>query len=81
MRRAERAEAAAHGYQSVKTSIERHSDQLSKILNAYGIEVDLTGMEDEFGAIQDARTAGDMLDVMEKSPETHAGLRLVVGAS
>jgi len=76
-----RAEAAAHGYQSVKTSIERHSDQLSKILNAYGIEVDLTGMEDEFGAIQDARTAGDMLDVMEKSPETHAGLRLVVGAS
>jgi predicted acylesterase/phospholipase RssA len=75
-----RAEAAAHGYQSVKTSIERHSDQLSQILGAYGIDMDLAGMEDEFGAIQDAPSASDMLDVMEK-PTSNPGLRLVVGAS
>ena len=76
-----RAESAAHGYQSVKTSIERHSGQLQKILGAYGIEVELEGMEDEFGAIQDARSASAMMDVMEQPPEREKGLRLVVGGS
>ncbi len=76
-----RAESAAHGYQSVKTSIERHSGQLTKILAAYGIELELEGMEDEFGAIQDARSASAMMDVMEKPREHEKGLRLVVGAS
>lgn len=74
-----RAEAAAHGYQSVKTSIERHHPALKNLLGAYGIEVDLTGMEGEYEAIQDARTASEKLDLMEASRPERTGLRLVAG--
>ncbi|MEE2779499.1 MAG: patatin-like phospholipase family protein [Myxococcota bacterium] len=74
-----RAEAAAHGYQSVKSSIERHYEPLKQILNAYDIDVDLKGMEGEFEAIRDARTPGEKLDVMEKSRPEANELRLVVG--
>ena len=72
-----RAEAAAHGYQSVKTSLEKHYEPLKEILGAYGIEVDLAGMEGEFKAITEAHGASAKLDVMEESRSPRSGLRLV----
>ena len=82
-----RAEAAAHGYQSVKSSLEKHYVQLKEVLAAYGIEVDLAGMEGEFQAIVEASGASAKLDVMEDSASpvsgpgasAAAGLRLVAG--
>ena len=40
-----RAEAAAHGYQSVMTSLEKNFEPLAEIFAAYGIQVDLEAME------------------------------------
>lgn len=61
-----RAQAAEHGYQSVKNSLEKHYETLRRILGAYGIEVDLAGMEDELGAIQDGSTVAEKFDVLEE---------------
>ncbi|MGM0574213.1 MAG: patatin-like phospholipase family protein [Myxococcota bacterium] len=74
-----RAEAATHGYQSVKTSLEKHYEPLRNILGAYGIDADLDAMEGEFAAIRDARGATAKLNVMEESRPRRAGLRLVSG--
>ncbi len=74
-----RAESAAHGYQSVKTSLEKHFHQIREILHAYGIEVSLEGLEGEFDAIRKARTAAQVLDILEESRSPRAGLRLVAG--
>jgi len=72
-----RPEAAAHGYQSVKTSLVKNYETLATILSSHGIACDLEGMEDEFAAIRRARGASAKLDVMESSTPSSAGLRLV----
>ncbi len=74
-----RAEAAAHGYQSVKTSLEKHFEPLREIFAAYGIQVDLEAMESEFARIRAARGASAKLDIMEGSRPRRSGLRLLRG--
>ena len=75
----ERPEAAAHGYQSVKTSIVKNFETLKPILAAHGIACDLEGMEGEFAAIRKAKGASAKLDVMQAPPTQSGGLRLVSG--
>ena len=74
-----RPEAAAHGYQSVKTSFVKNFETLKPILAAHGISCDLAGMEGEFAAIRKAKGASAKLDVMETPAPTASGLRLVSG--
>ena len=74
-----RPEAAAHGYQSTKTSLVKNFETLRPILKAHGIRCDLDGMEGEFAAISKAKGASAKLDVMEASAPADSGLRLVSG--
>jgi NTE family protein len=76
-----RAEAATHGYQSVKTSLEKHYEPLKEILAAYGIQADIEALEGEFAAIRQASGPTAKLDVMEESRSRRAGLRLVSGGA
>lgn len=76
-----RPEAAAHGYQSTKTSLTQHYELVRSILKAYGIEVDLEGIEEECEQIRKARSASAKLDVMQESTPSYSGLRLVSSGS
>ncbi len=47
-----RAEAAAQGYQSVRRALEQNHDEVQRILAAYGMDCDLSGLTPDFEAIR-----------------------------
>jgi predicted acylesterase/phospholipase RssA len=44
-----RGTAARHGFNSVRRSLERNATEIQRILSAYGLESDLTGLESSLG--------------------------------
>lgn len=62
-----RAEAAEHGFTSVKEAIERHHVRIERILARYGIRADLGRMQASTDEIREARyDEGAIMDVLER---------------
>jgi NTE family protein len=77
-----RGAAAEHGYESVKRSLTKHHDTLSKILGANGVEVDLSGLGDALRETPEAKAeaAGKSTKTAQKSNDPRNGhLRVVAG--
>lgn len=52
-----RATAAAQGYKSVRRSLEQNHEEVQRILAAYGIDCDISRLEEDFEAIRRAPAA------------------------
>lgn len=76
-----RGRAAKSGFESVRTSIEKHFDQLKAILGSYGIEMTREVVEQDEVKIQ--RAAGDTQEIMEvlegQSRASKGRLRVISG--
>ena len=73
-----RAEAAEHGFMSVKESLERHYPQLVRILRAYDLEVSLDSMREAASAMRSSDTDDEALvNLMERRARPNQPLRVV----
>ncbi len=81
-----RAEAAEHGFTSVKEGIERHHERIESILTRYGIRTDLSRLQESTDEIREARyDEAAIMDVLERevhgptpaSPRRAPALRVV----
>lgn len=73
-----RAEAAEHGFMSVKESLERHYPQLVRILRAYDLEVSLDSLREAASAMRSSDTDDDtLINLMERRSPPHQPLRVV----
>ncbi|MCO4760423.1 MAG: patatin-like phospholipase family protein [Myxococcales bacterium] len=83
-----RAEAAEHGFSSVKEAIERHHEQFTRILARYGISTNLTRLRRNTELIRQANYDADaIIDVLEQRvhdrremPRRPTRLRVVRGS-
>ena len=73
-----RAEAAEHGFMSVKESLERHYAQLVRIFRAYDLEVSLDTMREAAAAIRTEEPDDDaLLTLLEPRSTANQPLRVV----
>lgn len=73
-----RAEAAEHGFMSVKESLERHYPQLLRIFRAYDLEVSLDSMREAAAAIRTSEPDDDaLLSLLEPREAANQPLRVV----
>jgi len=74
-----RAEAAEAGYLSVKSTLERHHGQISRIVASYGIRTNLQRLRDDESALRVARHMDDaVFDVLENNLDEEPPKRFYV---
>ena len=74
-----RAEAAEHGFLSVKESLERHYPQITRIFRSYGLEADLDSLREAAALLRTTEPDDDaLLNILEREPRsTPQHLRVV----
>lgn len=74
-----RALAAEAGYLSVKATLERHHNRLSRIFDAYGVRTDLQRLQEDESALRVARrTDEEVFNILEHEAEAPVSQRLYV---